>query len=80
MEDELCYELYGEYISLRELGISALISTALAMLFFFLAPTVSAVLRVQPAGISITLGALGAAVGFAISVLVSKVKRIVVEV
>ncbi|MEM1815014.1 MAG: hypothetical protein QXZ37_03145 [Sulfolobales archaeon] len=80
MKDELCYELYGEYISLKELGMSVFISTAFAMLFFFLAPAVSAVLGVQSAGISITLGALGATVGFTISVLVSKVKRVVVEV
>ncbi|MEM2826202.1 MAG: hypothetical protein QXL30_02980, partial [Sulfolobales archaeon] len=66
MKEEVCYELYGEHISLKELGISVLVSTSFAMLFFSAAPAVSGVLGVQPAGISITLGALGATIGFAI--------------
>lgn len=80
MKDEVYYELYGEHVSLKELGVSILISTAFAMLFFFLAPALAESVGIQPAGVSITLGAVGAAVGFAVSMLVTKVKRVVTEV
>ncbi|MCX8185089.1 MAG: hypothetical protein RMI56_03395 [Sulfolobales archaeon] len=80
MKDEVYYELYGEYISPRELGISTLISAVFAMLFFFTAPSLAQITGVQPGGLSITLGAIGASVGFAISTLIAKVKRVVVEV
>ncbi len=80
MDEDVHYELYGEYVSLRELGVSTLICTAFAMLFYFAAPAVAEALDLQVTGISITLGAAGAALGFAVSMLVTKVKRVVVEV
>lgn len=80
MKDEVYYELYGEYVSLKELGVSILISTAFAMLFFSIAPAIAEATGIQPAGISITLGAVGAAVGFVVSMFVTKVKRVVTEV
>ncbi len=78
--DEVYYELYGEYVSLRELGASTLICSVFAMLFYFTAPLVANALGLQATGIAITLGAVGAAVGFAISAFVARVKRTVVEV
>lgn len=80
MDEEIHYELYGEYISLKELGVSILICAVFAMIFFSAAPALAEAVGVQPAGMSITLGAIGAAVGFAVSTLVTKVKRVVREV
>jgi len=78
--DEEFYELYGEYVSLKELGVCTAVSTALAMLFFYIAPRVAELIGVAAGGISITLGAVGATVGFAISLLLARVKREVKEV
>jgi hypothetical protein len=78
--DEELYELYGEYVSLRELGICTAVSTALALLFFYIAPSVAGLLNVAASGLSITLGAVGATVGFAISLFLARVKREVREV
>lgn len=78
--DEVYYELYGEYISLRELAISTAISTFLALLLFSIAPRIAGFLNIPAAGISITLGAVGASLGFAVSVFVARVKRFISEV
>lgn len=78
--DEEFYELYGEYVSLRELGVCTAVSTALAMLFFYIAPGIAGLLNVPAGGLSITLGAVGATVGFAISLFLARVKREVREV
>lgn len=80
MNDDEYYELYGEYVSLKELGIATLISTAIAMVFYSLAPPIASLIGVQASGLSITLGAVGATIGFAISTLIIKVKRVVSEV
>ncbi|MCS7099890.1 MAG: hypothetical protein RMH84_00025 [Sulfolobales archaeon] len=80
MEEEVYYELYGEHISLGELAVSTAISTVFAMLFFHIAPQIAQLTGVQPGGLSITLGAIGATVGFAISSLITRVKRVVAEV
>lgn len=78
--DEEFYELYGEYVSLKELGICTAVSTALAMLFFYIAPRVAELVGVAAGGVSITMGAIGATVGFAISLFLARVKREVREV
>jgi len=78
--DEEFYELYGEYVSLRELGICTAVSTALAMLFFYIAPRIAELVGVAAGGLSITLGAVGATVGFVVSLFLAKVKREVKEV
>jgi len=78
--DEEFYELYGEYVSLRELGICTAVSTALAMLFFYIAPRIAELVGVVAGGLSITLGAVGATVGFVVSLFLAKVKREVKEV
>ncbi|MEM0208072.1 MAG: hypothetical protein QW360_00585 [Thermofilum sp.] len=44
-DDNVYYELYGEYISLRELGVVAVVSTALALIFYSIAPYVASTLR-----------------------------------
>ncbi len=80
MGDDEYYELYGEYVSLKELGIATLISSVIAMIFFSLAPSIANLIGTQATGLSITLGAVGAAIGFAISTLIIKVKRVVSEV
>jgi hypothetical protein len=74
------YELYGEYIALKDLGIASLISTAIAMLLFSIAPTIASLMNLRTSGIDITLGAIGATIGFAISTFMIKVKREVREV
>ena len=78
--DEELYELYGEHVSLRDLGICTAVSTVLAMLFFYIAPRVAELVGVAAGGVSITLGAVGAAVGFAVSLFLARVKREVREV
>jgi hypothetical protein len=50
------------------------------MLFFYIAPSVAGLLNVAASGLSITLGAVGATVGFAISLFLARVKREVREV
>jgi hypothetical protein len=52
----------------------------LPMLFFYIAPSVAGLLNVPASGLSITLGAVGAAAGFAISLFLARVKREVREV
>lgn len=79
-DDETYYEIYGEYVSLRELIKSTLICAFFAMLFFLIAPMFAGAVGIPPAGFSVTLGAIGAAIGFAISVFLVDVKRVVSEV
>lgn len=79
-DNEPYYELYGEYISLRELGITTAISTILALVFYSLAPYVANIVGLPPAGLMITLGAVGATVGFVVGIFVARVKRVVKEV
>lgn len=79
-DDETYYELYGEYISLRELGITVTISTILALIFYSIAPHIASSVGLPPAGLMITFGAIGASVGFAIGIFVARVKRVVKEV
>jgi hypothetical protein len=80
MGDEAYYELYGEYVSLRELAVSALVSTALALLLYSLSPLIAGLVKLQASGLSVMLGAIGATLGFAVSVLLTRVKRVVNEV
>ncbi len=79
-DDETYYELYGEYISLKELGIATVVSTALALTSYSLAPYVASVVGMPPTGLMITLGAVGASLGFAVSIFMTRVKRVVKEV
>jgi len=79
-DDETYYELYGEYISLRELGMVTAISTTLALVFYSIAPHIASVVGLSPAGLMITLGVIGASVGFAAGVFIARVKRVVREV
>ncbi|MEM0014499.1 MAG: hypothetical protein QXS42_06770 [Zestosphaera sp.] len=79
-DDNVYYELYGEYISLRELGVATVVSTALALIFYSLAPYVASTLRMPQTGLMITLGAVGASLGFAVSIFLTKVKRVIKEV
>jgi len=79
-DEEVYYELYGEYVSLREFGVATLISTILALAFYFVSPYIANLIGVPATGLSITLGAVGASVGFAISVFLTRVKRVIREV
>ncbi len=79
-DNETYYELYGEYISLKELGITVTISTILALIFYSIAPYIASSVGLPPAGLMITFGAIGASVGFAVGIFVAKVKRVVKEV
>ncbi|MEM2021293.1 MAG: hypothetical protein QXP80_03590 [Zestosphaera sp.] len=78
--DEIYYELYGEYISLKELGIATAVSTVLAITLYSLAPYVAGVVGMPSTGLMITLGAVGASLGFAVSIFMTRVKRVVKEV
>ncbi|MEO3993679.1 MAG: hypothetical protein QN229_05210 [Desulfurococcaceae archaeon TW002] len=79
-DNETYYELYGEYISLRELGITVTISTILALVFYSVASYIASGVGLPPAGLMITFGAIGASVGFVIGIFVARVKRVVKEV
>ncbi|MEM0044154.1 MAG: hypothetical protein QXJ51_05930 [Sulfolobales archaeon] len=74
-------EIYGEYVSLKELGIATLISSIGAFSLYYLTPAISSLLNMQniaPA-LRVTLGALGATIGFIISIQLTRVKRIISE-
>ncbi len=79
--EEDLVEVYGEYISLKELGISTFISSALAFAFYFMTPYIAKYLGVANVvgGLIVTLGIIGATLGFVISLFIVKVKRRVVE-
>jgi len=82
MENEEYIELYGELVSLRELGISSAICTAMAFLLFALSPYIASLLGMPNLSnaLKITLGAVGASIGFFLSIPLTKVKRkIVIE-
>lgn len=79
-DDETYYELYGEYISLRELGITTAVSTVLALAFYSIAPYVASSVGLPSAGLMITFGAVGASIGFVIGIFIARVKRVVREV
>jgi len=78
--DDVCYEIYGECVSLRELGLATLLSTVLAFALYFTTPYIASALKVSATGLSIVLGAIGATIGFVISSLITRVKRVIVEV
>jgi len=88
MDDDATYlELYGEYVSLRDLGIATAICAASTFLFYYLALALAPIMRLGAAasGLTVTLAAVGSAVGFGIVLLLSRlgiirVKRVVEEV
>ncbi|MGC9115575.1 MAG: hypothetical protein ACP5HH_06200 [Fervidicoccaceae archaeon] len=77
MDDERYIELYGELVSLRELGLSSLICSALAFLLFYLSPSIASFMGMPNLtnALKITFGAIGAFLGFFISIPLTKVKR-----
>jgi hypothetical protein len=80
--DEEFLELYGEYVSLKEIGISTALSVAGAFVLYFSAPYIAEMLKIGSlvSALKITLGAVGASIGFLISIPLTRVKRkIVVE-
>ncbi|PUA32317.1 MAG: hypothetical protein B7O98_06560 [Zestosphaera tikiterensis] len=79
--DEDFIEVYGEYISLKELGVATLISSALAFTFYFITPYIARSLGMANVvgGLTVTLGVVGATLGFVISLFMTKVKRVVEE-
>lgn len=81
MEEESYIELYGEYVSLKELAIASLISTTVAFAMYFLAPYAAKALNLVSLekALKITLGAIGASIGFLISVPLTRVKRQIIE-
>lgn len=79
-DDKTYYELYGEYISLKELGVATAISTTLALVFYSIAPYIASVVGLSSAGLMVTLGTIGASVGFVVGIFIARVKRVVREV
>jgi len=79
--DEDFIEVYGEYISLKELGVATLISSVLAFTFYFITPYIARSLGMANVvgGLTVTLGVVGATLGFVISLFMTKVKRVVEE-
>ncbi|MEM0021782.1 MAG: hypothetical protein QW039_03975 [Fervidicoccaceae archaeon] len=80
-DDETYVELYGELISLKELAISSLISTVLAFALYYISPYAAQVLGMPnlASALKITLGAIGASIGFFLSVPITRVKRVIEE-
>lgn len=81
MDDETYIELYGELVSLKELALSSFICSALAFLLFYFSPYIASTIGMPNLAnaLKITLGAIGAALGFFLSVPLTKVKRKVIE-
>jgi hypothetical protein len=77
------YELYGEHISLKDLLITTILTTSLAMVGYHISPLIALVLKVREIVINVVPlvgGILGSVLGFVISLTLVKVKRYVKEV
>ena len=74
-------EIYGEYVSLRELGLASLFSTAGAFLLYFATPYIADLFNLQAIKqtLAISLGVIGATIGFLVSIGFTRVKRLIVE-
>ncbi|MEZ0290096.1 MAG: hypothetical protein ABWJ42_03275 [Sulfolobales archaeon] len=74
-------EIYGEYISLRELGLATLLSTIGAFTLYSATPYIASMLNLTTlvSALKITLGAVGATIGFIFSIPLTRVKRSIVE-
>ena len=74
-------ELYGEYFSLKELGIASATSAFFAFLFYLSIMRVLEAIGMQNLDprLRVVFGVFGAAVGFVIASLIIKPKRVLVE-
>uniref|UniRef100_A0A7J3SMV1 Uncharacterized protein n=1 Tax=Fervidicoccus fontis TaxID=683846 RepID=A0A7J3SMV1_9CREN len=79
--DEAYIEIYGELVSLKELAIASIISTALAFILFYFSSSIAKAIGMPNLAnaLKITLGAIGASIGFFFSIPLTKVKRKIVE-
>ena len=71
-------ELYGEYVSLKELGIASTIAAFFAFLFYGISTPVLSSKGLDPR-LRVVFGVIGAAIGFLVSSLFIRPKRVLVE-
>jgi hypothetical protein len=75
-------EIYGEYVKPLDLAIAFLVTIIGGAFFYMVAPTFLSFIGTPEATIaplSITIGLIGASIGFLVTLLFIKPKRVVVE-
>jgi hypothetical protein len=75
-------EIYGEYVKPPDLAIAFLVTIIGGAFFYMIAPTFLSFIGMPEATrapLSITIGLIGASIGFLVTLLFVKPKRVVVE-
>jgi hypothetical protein len=75
-------EIYGEYVKPLDLAIAFLVTIIGGAFFYMIAPTFLSFIGMPEATrapLSITIGLIGASIGFLVTLLFVKPKRVVVE-
>jgi len=75
-------EIYGEYVRPLDLAIAFLVTIVGGAVFYVVAPTFLSVIGMPEATrapLSITIGLIGASIGFLVTLLFVKPKRVIVE-
>jgi len=75
-------EIYGEYVKPLDLAIAFLVTITGGAFFYMIAPTFLSFIGMPEATrapLSITIGLIGASIGFLVTLLFVKPKRVVVE-
>ena len=75
-------EIYGEYVKPLDLDIALLVTITGGAFFYMIAPTFLSFIGMPEATrapLSITIGLIGASIGFLVTLLFVKPKRVIVE-
>jgi Na+-driven multidrug efflux pump len=75
-------EIYGEYVKPLDLAIAFLVTIIGGAFFYMIAPTFLSFIGMPEATrtpLSITIGLIGASIGFLVTLLFVKPKRVIVE-
>jgi len=75
-------EIYGEYVKPLDLAIAFLVTITGGAFFYMIAPTFLSFIGMPEATrapLSITIGLIGASIGFLVTLLFVKPKRVIVE-
>ena len=75
-------EIYGEYVRPLDLAIAFLVTIIGGAFFYMIAPTFLSFIGMPEATrapLSITIGLIGASIGFLVTLLFVKPKRVVIE-
>jgi hypothetical protein len=74
-------EIYGEYVSMKELGLATLLSLTGAFALYIATPYIADLLGLQSilSALRVSLGTLGATLGFLATLKFTRVKRVIEE-